>query len=151
LDLNGQSISATQLTEEGKATLFVFWKSSNGNCLENLEALNEAWNDEFDQNKINLVAICIDCHGYIGQIKPLVNGSAWDFNTYVDINGDFRRALCIGDEPLALLFDEDKTLLSRYSVGFAGGNDYIFEDMLASVEPFEDQNAPMIDGIFIAK
>jgi cytochrome c biogenesis protein CcmG, thiol:disulfide interchange protein DsbE len=129
-DLNGGIISSSQITRPGTPTLLVFWKSSNGKCCENLETIQSAWEETLLQRGVKMVAICIDCNGSWTQVKPIVNGNNWDFDTYIDVNGDFKRAMNIGDAPCTLLLDEDQNLICRYNGACAGSQDFICTNIL---------------------
>ena len=129
-DIDGKTISSTQITRSGTATLVVFWKSSSGKCCENLDALRDAWNDGLRQEGVRMVAICVDCNGFWTHVKPIVNGNAWDFDTYIDVNGDFMRAMNVGEVPCTMLFDQDQNLVCRYNTGCTGSQDFICRNIL---------------------
>ena len=128
-DLDGKIISSSQITQPGTATLVVFWKSSSGKCCENLETLQEAWDETLKQKGVRLVAICVDCNGSWAQVKPIVNGNNWDFDTYIDVNGDFKRAMSVGDVPCTMLFDQDQNLVCRYNSACTGSQELICQNI----------------------
>lgn len=129
-DIDGNIISSLQITEPGTATLVVFWKSTSGKCCENLDMLQEAWNDTLKQRGIRLVAICVDCDGAWTRVKPIVNGNDWEFETYIDVNGDFKRAMSVGDVPCTMLFDRDQALVCRMNSACNGSEEYICSNIL---------------------
>jgi hypothetical protein len=132
-DLNGQIVSSAQVTQAETSTLLVFWNSTNDRCCENLNALNDAWIEDLQERDIKMVAICADINGSWSQVKPLVYGNGWEFETYIDINGDFLRAMCIGEVPCAMLFDEDQNLLCRYNSGCTASKEFMCESILHHV------------------
>jgi len=129
-DIDGKTVSSSQITQAGSSTLVVFWKSSSSKCCDNLEMLREAWNETLRQKGVKLVAICVDCNGAWGHVKPLVNGNNWDFDTYIDVNGDFKRAMSVGEVPCTMLFDEDQNLVCRYNAVCTGSQDFICENIM---------------------
>jgi cytochrome c biogenesis protein CcmG, thiol:disulfide interchange protein DsbE len=129
-DIDGKTISASQITQPGTSTVVVFWKSSSGKCCDNLDLLQEAWSETLKQKGVRLVAICVDCNGAWSNVKPLVNGNNWDFDTYIDVNGDFKRAMNIGDVPCTMLFDEDQNLICRYNSACAGSQEFLCENIM---------------------
>jgi hypothetical protein len=137
-DIDGKIISSSQIFQSGTPTLVVFWKSSSGKCCDNLETLQSAWEGTLALHGVNLVAICIDCNGSWTQVKPIVNGNNWDFDTYIDVNGDFKRAMSVGDVPCTMLFDEDQNLVCRMNTG---SEEYICKNILDHLDiPVTAQN-----------
>ena len=129
-DIDGKTISSLEITQPGSSTLVVFWKSSSGKCCENLDILQEAYTETLKQNGVRMVAICVDCNGSWTQVKPIVNGNDWDFDTYIDVNGDLKRAMNVGDVPCTMLFDEDQNLICRYNSACTGSHEFICENIL---------------------
>jgi cytochrome c biogenesis protein CcmG, thiol:disulfide interchange protein DsbE len=129
-DLNGKIVSSATIAQPGQATLIVFWKSSSGKCCDNLDKLQEAWEETLTRYGVKMVAICVDCNGSWTQVKPIVNGNSWDFDNYVDVNGDFKRAMNVGDAPCTLLFDGSQNQVCRYNGACAGSQEFICNNIL---------------------
>ncbi|MDX9905405.1 MAG: redoxin domain-containing protein [Bacteroidales bacterium] len=132
-DLDGNLISADEISNSGDPTLLIFWKASSGKCCENLETFRSVWEETLVGYGINMVAICIDCNGSWTQVKPIVYGNNWDFETYIDVNGDFKRALNVGDAPCTMLFDGDQNLLCRMNSVCAGSDEFICANILGQL------------------
>jgi hypothetical protein len=124
-DIDGSVILSTQMIKSGSSTLMVFWKESDRESYVNIEDLQEAWKEELSQYGVRMVAIYEDTDGSWPRVKPLVNGNGWEFETYIDINGEFRRALNVGDMSCAMLFDENQNLICRYNSACTGGQEFI--------------------------
>jgi len=129
-DVDGNIISSSQITRPGAPTMIVFWKSSNNRCCADLETLSEAWDETLRQQGVRMVAICVDCNGSWSHVKPLVNGNSWDFDTYIDVNGDFKRAMNVGEVPCTMLFDGNQNLVCRYNSVCPGSQEFICENIL---------------------
>jgi hypothetical protein len=140
-DLDGKIISSSQITQSGIPTLVVFWKSSGGKCCENLKTLQSAWEETLAPHGVKLVAICVDCNGSWAQVKPIVYGNNWDFDTYIDVNGDFKRAMNVGDVPCSMLFDKDQNLVCRMNSACTGSEEFICKNILDHLDiPATAQN-----------
>jgi cytochrome c biogenesis protein CcmG/thiol:disulfide interchange protein DsbE len=129
-DIDGNIISSSQITQPGTSTMVVFWKSSSNKCCDNLETLAEACDETLRERRVRMVAICVDCNGSWSHVKPLVNGNNWDFETYIDVNGDFMRAVNAGEVPCTMLFDEDQNLICRYNIVCSGSKEFICASIL---------------------
>jgi hypothetical protein len=113
-DIDGKIISSAEILQPGTPTMVVFWKSTDGRYFENLDNMAQAWEETLKLKGLRMVAICIDCNGSWSQVKPIVNGNGWEFDTYIDVNGDFKRAMCVGDGPCTMVYDGDENLVCRY-------------------------------------
>jgi hypothetical protein len=129
-DLDGKVVSSQDIFQSDEATLLVFWKSASGKCCENVELLQEAWDSSLKDYNIRMVAVCIDCNGSWSHVKPIVNGKSWDFDTYIDVNGDFKRAMCVGEAPCTMLFDREQKIVCRYNSGCTGTQDFICQNIM---------------------
>ncbi len=113
-NLDGNSVSIKDITGINKATVIVFWKSSDKKCRENLESLQAVWEDSLEHSGTKLISICVDCNGSWSHVKPFVKGKAYDFETYVDINGDLKRAMNVGTVPCTIVFNKNNEQICRY-------------------------------------
>jgi cytochrome c biogenesis protein CcmG, thiol:disulfide interchange protein DsbE len=123
-NLNGEIISSTEIFTNNQATVLIFWKSYDTKCCENLDNMQSAWLSQLKENGVKLVGICVDGKGSWSHINPVVSGKAWDFDIYIDNNGDFKRALSVTDAPYTILFDTNQYVLCRHE-GYCNGNEYL--------------------------
>jgi hypothetical protein len=130
-DIDGKIVPSSQIMQPGSATLLVFWKSSSGKCCDNLEEMEQAWEETLKGQGVRLVAICVDCNGSWTQARAVADGNGWEFDTYIDVNGDFMRAMCVGDVPCSMLYDQNQNLVCRYNSGCTGSQEYICENIMS--------------------
>jgi len=112
--LDGGTISAEQIIEPGALTILVFWKSCSAKCIDNLEAMHEIWKDILEDKGVKMIAICTDCVGSWTHVRPLVNGNSWEFETYIDVNCDLKRAMSVTNVPCTIIIDQSQNLICRY-------------------------------------
>jgi len=136
-DLNGNKTNSWQIIEPGTTTVLVFWKSSSTQCCDNLENLQSAWIDTLKNKGVKLVAICVDCNGTWSHIKPMMAGKNWEFDSYIDLNGDFKRTMGVSELPCTILLDQDQNMVCRYNGFCAGGSDLICENILQHLDQNE--------------
>jgi len=121
-DLNGNLVTVSAIVEPGHPLVMVFWKSGNSRCCENLETIQSAWMSSLKDRGVNFIAICEDCSGSWAHVKPIVKANDWDFDVFIDVNGDLKRALGVTVIPSTLLFGRDMLLLCRHP-GWCSGNE----------------------------
>jgi peroxiredoxin len=128
--LNGTPISTAEIFETGNTTLLVFWKSTSGKCCENLEDLQNSWTESLEEKGVKMIAICVDCSGAWSHVKPLVAAKGWDFDTYIDVNGDFKRAMGVSIAPCTILLDKNLDQICRQNGFCAGSGEILCEIIL---------------------
>ncbi|MEN8223781.1 MAG: redoxin domain-containing protein [Bacteroidota bacterium] len=122
--IDGLPTSSEEIIEAGVVTILVFWKTCNKDCRANLDALHEAWQEELEPRGVKMVAICVDGTGSLDHVKPLVYGNRWEFDTYVDVNCELKRAMNVNTVPCTLLFDDARQIICRHD-GFCTGSEAI--------------------------
>ena len=136
-DLNGVKISSTEIIRPGAATLLVFWKSNNSQCCTNLENMEAAWSESLQKQGVRMVVICTDCNGNWSSIKPVVNGNGWEFETYVDVNGDFKRAMNVNLIPHTFILNGKNEIVWQHT-SFAEGNELQLIELVRKVKAGEE-------------
>jgi hypothetical protein len=129
-DLNGRMVPVSAIIEEGHPLVMVFWKSGSSKCCENLETMQSAWMTRLRDRGVRFVAVCEDCAGSWSHVKPLVAGKGWDFDVYIDVNGDFRRSLGIRVIPSTVLFDAGMRMICKHP-GWCSGNEGLICDKIS--------------------
>ena len=120
--LDGAFISSEKVVSGNQGTILVFWKVGNETCYDNLENLQEVWAGTIKAMGVRLVAICENDGINWPKVKPLVYGKDWDFDIYIDMNGDFKRLMEVNDFPYTLLLDNKEEIKCRYS-GYCNGDE----------------------------
>ncbi len=129
VNLDGATIMSTQILDTASPTMIVFWKSGSNKCCDNLENLQSAWLETLQQQGVKFIAICTDCNGTWSQIKPMAYGKNWEFDIYIDPNGNFKRAMNVGVVPCTMLFDQNQQLLCRNN-GYCAGDEELICDKI---------------------
>lgn len=132
--LDGTAVSSREVLLAGNPTIIVFWKSSSGKCCENLDEMQNAWTESLRERGVKVVAICVDCRGSWGHVKPQVKAKGWDFDTYIDVNGSFMRAMAVNSMPCTILFDENLNQVCRYNGFCSGGGEMICTKVLEHLD-----------------
>lgn len=127
LTLDGFPISATTITNDSMPLVLMFWKTYDQNSIDHLKVLNEAYESILKDMGIKFVAVCVDCIGKTGHVKPFVAGNDLAMEVYIDKNGDFERSMCVSYEPYTILYDQDMDVVCQYAGYCEGSDDMICE------------------------
>ena len=120
-----------ELNEESFYVLS-FWATWCVPCINELDALNEVYDELSDKLNFKVLAISTDDARTKRRVRPLVNGKSWKFDVLLDENHDLKRALNIAGLPHTLITKQNQILHRR--VGYAPGEEL---DLLEKLRDYE--------------
>ena len=124
---DGVTVMSTKVFQSTTPVILVFWEMNSNKCCNNLDNMQALWQETLQEEGVKMIAVCIGTNSSWGQVKPMANGRNWEFEIYIDPNGNFKRAMNINRAPCTLLFDQHHELLCRQE-GYCSGD----EDMLCN-------------------
>lgn len=125
--LDGSKFDTGDLENDGKPIILNFWATWCSPCKRELNNIAEMYGDWVDETGVKLVAISIDDARNIGKVAPYVNGKGWEYDVYIDPNGDLKRALGVNNVPHTFLVDGDRQIVWQHN-SYNEGDEYeLFE------------------------
>ena len=131
--LDGSSINITALENNGKPIVISFWATWCKPCKKELNTIAEVYEDWQDETGVKLVAISIDDTRSMAKVAPYVNASDWDYEVYLDPNGDLKRALGVSTVPHTFLLNSKKEIVWQHK-GYIDGDE---DELLEQIEKIE--------------
>jgi thiol-disulfide isomerase/thioredoxin len=125
-DMNGNKVNFKELVSSDKPVIVSFWATWCVPCINELDAISEVYPDWQEETGVKLIAVSRDDDRTARRIKPLVNGKAWDYEVYRDVNDDLKRALNIASIPYMIIIKNGKIVATR-SGYTPGSEDEIYE------------------------
>jgi thiol-disulfide isomerase/thioredoxin len=117
-ECNDQQVNESQLSnnsfpipvfnEKDKLYVFSFWATWCSPCIQELEAINEVYEDWKNQLNIEVIAVATDDSRTQKRVKPLVNGKGWNYTILLDANQDLKRKLSIANIPYLIIVKNNK-------------------------------------------
>ena len=120
--LDGKTINTASFDNNGDPIVISFWALWCKNCIKELEAISEIYEDWQDETNVKLIAISIDDSRNTSKLKPFVNTKGWEYEIYHDPNSDFKRALGINQIPHTFLLNGKNEIISEH-VGYTDGQE----------------------------
>ncbi len=101
--LDGRMVSTSTFQNDGNPMIISFWATWCKPCVQELTTISEVYDDWQEETGVKLIAISVDNSRTSGGVMPLVNGKDWDYEVYLDENGDFKRAMGVNLVPHTFL------------------------------------------------
>jgi thiol-disulfide isomerase/thioredoxin len=127
--LNGGSFNIAEIENNGKPIVLSFWATWCKPCKKELNTIAEVYEDWQDETGVKLVAISIDNARSISKVTPYVNASDWDYEVYIDPNGDLKRAMGVATVPHTFLLNGKKEIIWQHKSYVDGDEDELFEQI----------------------
>jgi len=120
--IKGEKANTSAFTNDGKPMIIDFWATWCKPCIEELTAIHEVYADWQKETGVKLIAVSIDDSKTATRVAPFVNGKGWEFESYIDINAEFKRAMNVNMPPHTFIVNGKGEVVWQH-VGFAEGNE----------------------------
>ena len=127
--LDGSNFNIKNLKNNGKPIVISFWATWCTPCkkeLNNIAEVYEAWQDE---TGVKLIAVSIDDTRSMTKVAPYVNSSDWDYEVYLDPNGDLKRAMGVSTIPHTFLLNGKNEIVWQHRGYVEGDEDELLEQI----------------------
>jgi len=127
--LDGNTINTKSLENNGKPIVISFWATWCVPCKKELNAIAEVYEDWQEETGVKLVAISIDDTRSMSKVKPYVNASGWEYDVYLDPNGDLKRAMGVQQVPHTFLLNDDKEIVWQHRTYVDGDEEELLDEI----------------------
>ncbi len=129
LDL--QSVSANEVINKEGPTLLVFWATWCHHTVDGLTDIQDEYYDDWqEETGVKIVAISVDDSRNTSKVAPYAQGKGWEFDVYLDLNGDLRRAMNVNNAPHIFILDKNGSVVWQNNAYYEGDAEVIYEELL---------------------
>lgn len=127
--LDGTTVSTKDLELDGHPTIISFWATWCKPCIRELGAIHDLYPDWQEDTKVKLIAISIDDSRSRARAKSLVKGKRWEYETYIDENGDLKRAMNVLNVPHTFILNKKGEIVWQHT-SYKPGDEEKYYDIL---------------------
>ena len=128
--LDGRKYDTRTFSNDGKPMIINFWATWCAPCKRELTTIADKYEDWQAKTGVKLIAISIDDARSMARVSPYVNGQDWDYEVYLDPNGDFKRALNVNNIPHTFLVDGNGQVVWQHNNYEPGDENELFQKVL---------------------
>ena len=125
--LDGKTFSSSDFSNNGKPIILSFWATWCRPCLKEMTAISEVYDDWKEETGVKLIAVGIDDSKTVRNVAPMVSGKSWEFEFYLDENGDFKRAMSVNTVPHTFILNGNGEIVAQFTAFGEGGEKKLIE------------------------
>ncbi len=129
--LDGKTFSTGDIDNDGKPVIISFWATWCKPCVLELSTIAETYDEWQEETGVKLIAISIDDARNTSKVQPLVNGKDWDYEVYLDPNGDLKRAMNVNTVPHTFLLNGNKEVVYQHYSYAPGDEQHLYDKVKA--------------------
>ncbi|MES2388934.1 MAG: TlpA disulfide reductase family protein [Bacteroidota bacterium] len=126
-DLKGKTIPSNTIASTTGPTIISFWATWCKPCIQELNNINEVYEEWQKETGVKVIAISVDDSRNAAKVGPLVTGKGWTYDTYIDLNGDFKRLMNVNNVPHTFLLNAKGEIIWQHNSYSPGDEDELFE------------------------
>ena len=127
--LEGEVLNIQNVENEGNPIIISFWATWCKPCKKELNNIAEVYDDWQDETGVKLIAVSIDDTRSMSKVAPYVNSSDWDYEVYLDPNGDMKRAMGVSTVPHTFLLNGKNEIVWQHRGYVDGDEDELLEQI----------------------
>ncbi len=130
--LTGEKFNTSKFGNDTKVFVIDFWATWCKPCIEELNTIHESYSDWQKETGVKIITVSVDDARTMLRVAPFVNGKSWDYESYLDPNGDFKRAMNVNMPPQTFVMNGKGEIVWQH-VGFEPGNEQELYDVIKKV------------------
>ena len=132
--INGKSININSIENNEMPIVINFWATWCKPCKKELNNIAEVYDEWQDETGVKIIAISIDDTRSMSKVAPYVNSVGWEYEVYLDPNGELKRAMGVSTVPHTFLLNSKKEIVWQHRGYVDGDEDELFDEIQNLIE-----------------
>ena len=132
--INGKSININSIENNEMPIVINFWATWCKPCKKELNNIAEVYDEWQDETGVKIIAISIDDTRSMSKVAPYVHSVGWEYEVYLDPNGDLKRAMGVSTVPHTFLLNSKKEIVWQHRGYVDGDEDELFDEIQNLIE-----------------
>ena len=132
--INGKSMNINSIDNNGMPIVINFWATWCKPCKKELNNISEVYNEWQDETGVKIIAVSIDDTRSMSKVAPYVNSVGWEYEVYLDSNGDLKRSMGVSTVPHTFLLNSKKEIVWQHRGYVDGDEDELFDEIQNLIE-----------------
>ncbi len=128
--MDGKKVNTSSWSNDGAPMIVNFWATWCAPCKKELSAIAEVYDEWQERTGVKMIAVSIDDARSMARVAPYVNGQDWDYEIYLDPNGDLKRALNVNNIPHTFLVNGKGEIVWQHNNYVPGDENELFQKVL---------------------
>ncbi len=125
--IDGNTFNTSDIKNGDSPIVVSFWALWCKNCIKELNAINEVYQDWVDETGVKVYAVSIDDAQRNANVKAFANSKGWEFEVLADPNQDLKRALNVGNIPHVFVLNGNGEIVWQHTAYSEGVEEEIYE------------------------
>jgi peroxiredoxin len=126
-NIGGENINTSTISNDGKPIIISFWATWCKPCVQELTAISEQYEEWQKETGVKVIAVSTDDSRNMARVQPFVNSRSWEYEIYLDPNGDFKRALNVNNIPHTFLVNGKGEIVWQHNSYTPGDEEELYE------------------------
>ena len=127
--LNGSKVNFNEIDNGSSPIVISFWATWCKPCIKELNNIAEIYDDWQEETGVKIIAVSIDDTRSMHKVAPSVNSSDWQYEVYLDPNGNLKRAMGVSTVPHTFLLNKNKEIVWQHKSYVEGDEEKLFKEI----------------------
>ena len=125
--IDGKTFNTSDIQNDGKPIVISFWALWCKNCIKELNAINEVYEDWQTETGVKVYAVSIDDAQRNANVKSFANSKEWNYELLLDPNQEFKREMNVGNIPHIFVLNGKGEIVWQHTSYFEGVEDTVYD------------------------